>query len=79
MEKITQDALEIEYRWRNEACLGSGGCSIRPACRAASASAGSVTGFGATMRAWNATHTMDRRGNLVPDDKAAIHDVRSPA
>jgi len=33
---------------------------------ASSASPGSVTGFGATVRAWNATHTMDRRGNLVP-------------
>jgi hypothetical protein len=29
-------------------------------------SGGQITGFGATVKAWNAHHQMDRRGNLVP-------------
>lgn len=32
----------------------------------ASTSSGQITGFGATVKAWNAHHQADHRGNLVP-------------
>lgn len=33
---------------------------------AAARSGGQITGFGATVKVWNAHHQMDHRGNLVP-------------